>query len=125
MVTSKYYQHLYRLVTNESTQDATGAWVQGSKTWVYVGLCREETNGKGSSVATADGNVLVFSSLVYMPIGTPRIDEGTQILILRNQQDVSNITDTFITDGKISGEVVIIGRCMKFDMGRLHCRMWI
>ena len=125
MVTSKYYQHLYRLVTNESTQDATGAGVQGSKSWVYVGLCREETNGKGSSVATADGNVLVFSSLVYMPIGTPRIDEGTQILILRNQQDVSNITDTFITDGKISGEVVIIGRCMKFDMGRLHCRMWI
>ena len=43
MVTSKYYQHLYRLVTNESTQDATGAWVQGSKTWVYVGLCHRLT----------------------------------------------------------------------------------
>lgn len=125
MVTMQlYYQHLYKFVASESVQDETGAWEKTQGSWVYVGKCREETNGKGSSVATADGKVLVFSSLVQMPVGTARINEGTRILIVRNLP-TSDITETFISNGKTSGEVVIDGCCMKFDMGRLHCRMWI
>lgn len=119
----QYYQHLYRLTNGEAVQGANGQWTQQSASWVYVGLCREETNGKGSSVATADGQVLVFSSLVQMPTGTARIDEGTRVLITRSQHDT--ITETMITQGKLSGEVVATGRCMKFDSGRLHCRMWL
>lgn len=119
----QYYQHLYRMKNQESVQDSNGQWTQKSASWVYVGICREETNGKGSSVATADGKALVFSSLVQMPTGTARIDEGTLVLITRNQH--ATITETMITQGKQSGEVVATGRCMKFDSGRLHCRMWL
>lgn len=125
VIPTQYYQHLYMLSHNESVQDATGAWTKQSGAWAHVGLCREETNGKGSTVATADGQTLVFSSLVQLPVGTPRINEGTQVLVTRSQHTAEELTEGNIADWKRSGEVVAQGKCMKFDNGRLHCRMWI
>jgi hypothetical protein len=111
--------------SSESIQDATGAWTQQSGTWQHVGICREETNGRGSTVSTADGKVIVFASLVQLPVGTTRINEGTIVLITRNKHTDGQITDGNIADWKKTGEVVAQGKCMKFDNGRLHCRMWI
>lgn len=121
----QYPQHLYMLSHSESSQDATGAWTQQSGVWQHVGLCREETNGRGSTVATAEGQVLVFSSLVQLPVETTRINEGTAVLITRSQHTAEQLTDGNIADWKKSGEVVAQGKCLKFDKGRLHCRMWI
>lgn len=121
----QYPQHLYVQSHSEAQQDDTGAWRQTPGVWSYVGACREETNGKGNTVATADGQVLVFASLVQLPVGTPRVDEGKTVLVLRGQAAPDTLTDAFIAEGLHSGEVVIKGVCKKFNMGRLHCRLWI
>ena len=122
---AQYPQHLYMLTQQgESVQDKTGKWVKpGADGWQYVGLCREETNGKGSTVTTADGQVLVFASLIQLPTGTPRVNEGCNVIVTRTQ--LQAITDAYIAEGLRNGQVVAKGVCKKFDSGRLHCRLWI
>lgn len=122
----QYHQHLYALAqSGESVQDATGNWTAKTKSWVHIGLCREETNGKGNTVTTADGQVLVFSSLIQLPTGTTRIEEGKMVIVTRTEVEAASITDAFIAEGLRTGNVVAKGICKKFDNGRLHCRLWI
>lgn len=122
----QYHQHLYVLTQQgESVQNANGSWQAQPTQWAHVGLCREETNGKGNTVTTADGQVLVFSSLIQLPTGTPRVSEGKKVIVTRTQVEAASITDAFIAEGMQNGEVVAKGICKKFDNGRLHCRLWI
>ena len=124
VITPQYYQHLYALQhSGESVQDATGAWVTHPSVWRYVGVCREETNGKGSTIATQDGSVVSFASTIYMPVMAEKVDEGTDVIVLRNQHD--SITRNDIEAWKRTGECVAEGKVMKCDNGRLHTRIWI
>jgi hypothetical protein len=121
-----YYQYLYALCHGEAAKAANGSWDAGGGTWELRGSCREETNGRGSAIQTADGRTLVFSSLVQIPQGTPGIDEGTEVLVTRERLDVSLLYDPgFIAEARISGLIAAQGVCLKYDYGRLHCRMWI
>ena len=124
---AQYPQHLYMFAqSGASTQDSSGHWErpqQSADGWQYVGMCREETNGKGNTVTTADGQVLVFSSLIQLPTGTTRVNDGCTVIVTRTQPQA--ITDAYIAEGLNSGEVVAKGVCKKFDNGRLHCRLWI
>lgn len=123
----QYYQYLYMFAQDAaSTQDSSGHWARPPKSadgWQLVGMCREETNGKGNTVTTADGQVLVFASLIQLPVGTTRVNEGCTVIVTRTQPN--EITDAYIAEGLQSGEVVAKGVCKKFDSGRLHCRLWI
>ncbi|MDR1416320.1 MAG: hypothetical protein LBJ57_02720 [Prevotellaceae bacterium] len=123
----QYPQYLYALRTEEATQNPqTGSWEDSPAAWELMGICREETNGKGHSVTTSGGEAVIFSSLIQIPKGTPRINEGTQVAITREQVAPENLlSDDFRRQGKISGAIVAAGKCMKYDFGRLHCRLWI
>ena len=89
-------------------------------------VCREETNGKGSTIQTADGETRVFASLIQLPKGTAKIPEGTQVIVTREEVEVSQLANTeFVEAAKATGLVVVTGTCEKFDLGRLHCRLWI
>lgn len=122
----QYYQFLYALKNSEAVQDATGSWDTTGGSWELKAACREETNGKGSAIQTADGRALVFSSLIQLPAGTARIDEGTEVMVTREEVDPKELFDQdFIARAKASGLVITTGTCAKFDAGRLHCRMWI
>ena len=122
----QYHQHLYVLTQQgEAVQTATGAWQSQAAVWQHVGLCREETNGKGNTVTTADGQVIVFSSLIQLPVGTDRVDEGCTVIVTHTEVEPSTLTNAYITEGLRCGEVVVKGVCKKFDNGRLHCRLWI
>lgn len=128
MVTTSYQypQYLYALNTGEATQLPNGSWSDNAATWELKVACREETNGKGATIQTADGQSLVFSSLIQIPKGTPRIDEGTQVIVTTEVIDVSQLLNKdYIATAKDSGQIVVIGTCQKYDFGRLHCRMWI
>ena len=81
MVTTSYQypQYLYALQHNgESVQLPNGSWETPAAVWELKATCREETNGKGSTIQTADGKTRVFASLIQLPKGTAKIPEGTQ-----------------------------------------------
>ena len=112
MVTTSYQypQYLYALQhEGESVQLPNGSWKTPAAAWELKAACREETNGKGSTIQTADGETRVFASLIQLPKGTAKIPEGTQVIVTREE----------------AGLVVVTGTCEKFDPGRLHCRLWI
>jgi hypothetical protein len=127
VATFQYPQYLYALRTEEATQAPnTGSWETSPSVWELKGICREETNGKGHTVTTSGGETIVFSSLIQIPKGTPRINEGTQIAVLREEVLPENLlNDDFVAQSKIAGLIIAVGKCMKYDFGRLHCRMWI
>jgi hypothetical protein len=110
----QYPQYLYSKLNGEATQAANGSWVVSAPNWVLSGICREETNGKGTSIQTADGRFLVFSSLIFLPRESAKIQEGSEVLVLKEKAVVVKEDDA-----------IIKGTCLKFDDGRLHCRMWV
>lgn len=124
-IPTQYPHTLYALTTPEATRNANGSWVQGETVWQRIGACREETNGKGSSISTADGNAYVFSSLVQLPVGTARVNEGTEVAVTERELTASELASLDTEEGRRGGLVRIAGTCAKFDNGRLHCRLWI
>ncbi len=129
MVTTSYQypQYLYALQHDgESVQLPNGSWETPAAAWELKAVCREETNGKGSTIQTADGKTRVFASLIQLPKGTAKIPEGTQVIVTREEVEVSQLANTdFVEAAKATGLVVVTGTCEKFDLGRLHCRLWI
>lgn len=129
MVTTSYQypQYLYALQhAGESVQLPNGSWETPAAAWELKATCREETNGKGSTIQTADGETRVFASLIQLPKGTAKIPEGTQVIVTREEVEVSQLANTdFVEAAKATGLVVVTGTCEKFDPGRLHCRLWI
>ena len=125
--TFQYPQYLYALHTGEATQSPTnGSWEPGEKAWELKSICREETNGKGHIIHTTGGDSIVFSSLIQIPVGTERINEGTEIVVTREEIEPSQLLDSdFTQEAKITGLIIAKGKCLKYDFGRLHCRLWI
>jgi hypothetical protein len=127
VTTHQYPQYLYALENAEATKNPnTGSWETPPAVWKLKGICREETNGKGHTIATVNGETIVFSSLIQIPPGTARINEGVEIAVTREEIDPDKLlNEDFRKQGKINGNIVIAGKCMKYDFGRLHCRLWI
>ena len=127
VATHQYPQYLYALHTGEATQSQmTGSFEPGTSEWLLKGICREETNGKGHIIHTSGGDSIVFSSLIQIPAGTERINEGTEIVVTREEIEPLQLLDSDFTEqAKITGLIVAKGTCLKYDFGRLHCRLWI
>ena len=127
VTTFQYPQYLYALHTSESVQNPiNGSWDTGNKEWVLKSICREETNGKGHIIHTTGGDSIVFSSLIQIPAGTKRINEGTEIVVSREEIEPAQLLDSdFTQEAKITGLIIAEGKCLKYDFGRLHCRLWI
>jgi len=125
--TSQYYQFLYALTDTAATQDANGDWSDTDGTWALVTVCREETNGKGSVIQTVDGQSLVFGSLIQIPKGTAKINEGTRVVVTKTTlQTPANLNDAdFVRNQKITGVIIAEGSVLKCDCGKLHNRVWI
>ena len=127
VTTHQYPQYLYALHTGEATQNqTTGSWETGESEWKLKGICGEETNGKGHIIHTTGGDSIVFSSLIQIPTGTERINEGTEIVVAREEIESAQLLDSdFMQEAKITGLIIAKGKCLKYDFGRLHCRLWI
>jgi hypothetical protein len=128
VATPQYPQYLYAMQHEAQAKQNpdTGSWETLTAIWELKGICREETDGKGQSVQTGGGEATVFSSIVCLPQETPRISEGTQVAITREKVKPDDfLSSDFMGQGKISGLIVASGKCMKYDAGRLHCRLWI
>lgn len=127
VVNNQYPHFLYKRTTgSEAVQNANGSWETPDGIWTFHSRCREETNGKGTQIQTASGKFVTFSSLIQIPAGVERIPEGVEIAVTEEQLEPSALLDqTVMEEAKISGLVRISGECLKFDKGRLHCRLWL
>ncbi|MFA5651091.1 MAG: hypothetical protein WC914_08105 [Proteiniphilum sp.] len=123
----QYPQGLFKKTITPSQQLPNGSWTEETEAWQAVSACREETNGRGTMINTADGRAIAFSSLIQAPKGTPRVDEGTEVIISTDAQlDVTKLLNAdFVTTAKQQGIIVAQGTCLKCDSGRLHTRIWI
>lgn len=126
VVNRQYPHYLYKRTTGgEAIQDANGSWDTPDGEWSFHSRCREETNGKGTQIE-AGGKFVTFSSLVQIQAGVERIPEGVEIAVTEEPVEPSMLLDQAKTaEAKISGLVRISGECLKFDKGRLHCRLWV
>lgn len=106
----QYPHYLFTLTTGESAQDENGYWTDEAQQVVFLSKCREETDGRGSEVQTADGTYRKFSSLIQIPKGALMIQEGTSV---------------FVADNEDGSGVRIKGTALKFDKGQLHSRLWV
>lgn len=106
------YPHYLFVVnpTGAATQGENGEWITPATEKVLVGACREETNGRGSQINAADGTFVTFQSLIQLPVGTTPVAVGSKV---------------FVTNDAAGLDVRVSGVCMKFDVGQLHCRLWV
>lgn len=110
MVVKQYPHYLFiEAPVEESVQDENGDWSEETSSSVFVGMCREETNGRGNEVQVG-GLFYKYSSLIQMPKDTQHIREGATVFIANDQSGL---------------DVRIKGTVLKFDSGQLHSRLWL
>lgn len=127
-VASRQYPHyLYKRTSDgEATQDANGSWQTSGAGWTLHSVCREETNGKGTQIQVAHSRFVTFASLIQIPKGVQRIPEGVEIAVADKPLEPSLLLNQkTMEEAKISGIIRISGECLKYDSGRLHCRLWV
>lgn len=126
IINHQYPHFLYvRQSDAEAVQDANGSWTTTGASWKLWASCREETNGKGTQIQAANGRFITFASLIQLPAGTTRVAEGVEVAAAGRELTPDELTDETLQDAKAEGVVRIIGECLKFDIGRLHCRLWV
>ena len=105
----QYPHYLYAVESTETVRDNKGNYVKPTTSEREISICREETNGKGRTIAMG-GEFIVLSSIIYLPLNCEPIKEGTMV-------NIYDIVDVPVL--RISGKV------LKFDRGQLNNRLWI
>ena len=89
-----------------ASQNASGVWTAGA-TGSYSLDCRAEVNGSGRRITSADGALIDYSFLVFMPVMTTVIPPGSDFVL------------TALSDGTITGQV------KRASNGQLNSRLWL
>lgn len=131
VINNQYPHRLYvRASEGEATQDEHGAWRPTPGGWKLSGPCREETNGRGNTIATAGGEFTTYSALVQIPQSyRERIPEGSEVAVADRDltdNEIAALEDPQATQELVrTGVIRIAGKCLKYDAGRLHSRVWV
>lgn len=105
----QYPYFLHHLITVEAVFDeSTATWTDGTEEWIEATKCRDEMNGGGGKITTADGEVYVFGAVVYMPFGVSGIKPGDKIKVIDNDGNI-----------RVSGDV------KNFSKGQLNSKLWV
>jgi hypothetical protein len=89
-----------------ASQNASGIWTAGATT-NYTFSCRAEVNGTGRKIVGNDGALMDFSFVVFMPVTTVVIPDGSDFVL------------TALSNGVISGKV------KRASNGQLNSRLWL
>ena len=106
----QYPHYLFAVNSGDSTQDGNGNWSDSETTNIFISICREETDGRGSEIQVAGGTFHRFTSLIQLPKGAQKVEVGSTVFVA-NKADGTNI--------RIQGVV------LKYDVGQLHSRLWV
>lgn len=127
VINDQYPHYLYTRSSDEATQNEVGSYTTAGAAITLCGRCREETNGKGTRVEVAEGVYRVYTALIQMPAGQPRIPEGTEVFVTSQElEDPELLLDPdSVQELSQSGLLRISGENLKHDQGRLHDRIWV
>ena len=104
----RYPHKLYVSNTGgDSTQDADGNWIESAPAFELAGICREEANGSGRTIALTDGVAFLYSSHIYMPELTSPIEAESKIRV----EDEN-------------GNVRFEGKVARLSIDRKNVRIW-
>lgn len=93
----------------EATYDeSTGNFSENTSQWVEISKCRDEINGGGQKVITEDGEVYVYSAVIYLPKEAPKVLKGQRVLVLDEE-----------------GNIRLTGNSTLFKKEQLHARLWV
>lgn len=100
------YPHTVVISATSSIKNASGNWVSTPGTAVEKS-CRFEPNSGTGKVATADGKMIDYSGIIYMPLPVNALAPGTPVDVL-------------------SGATVLLHSTVKrFNAGQLNARIWL
>ena len=127
VITNQYPHYLYtRTSGGDAVQDENGSWVDAEPTAQFIGVCRDETGGRGSEANVAQAVFRDYTSLIQAPADTVHITEGTEVFVTDTKIEAEQLLDgDFVESATLSGVIRISGTISKFDKGRLHCRIWV
>jgi len=94
------------ITVKAAATQVNGDWVSGSDT-DYTFDCRIEPNGEGNKIAGADGALIDFDFMCYMPQTTTIITSGSAFVV------------TSLNNGTITGDV------KRASNGQLNSRLWL
>jgi len=80
--------------TGEPTINDDGDPVPG-QTVNFQSECRAEPNGKGQSVASADGTIIIPNYTVYMPAAATIIPDGASGTLTKSGKQINAIVKRF------------------------------
>lgn len=125
-ISPQYNHFLYVLDSDEGVYDEEGLLMGSASSWTFWAMCREETNGSGSYIYAAGKGNYQYSALIQMPVGTQYITDGTEVIVSNRELEAEEIDSRDkIADLIRKGVLRIAAASSKFDVGRLHCRMWL
>lgn len=106
------YPHILKfdaVIAEEPYKDENGDTVipPGVVTTIEI-ICRFEPNSKGETIITNDGKSLLYSWMIYMPLG--QLDIPNKIEVIGYQDN-----------GSVKGQ----GTIERFDRGQLNARAWV
>lgn len=101
------YPHTINVNTaGASTQNASGNWVTGPPT-VMMKECRAEPNSSNGKVKSADGTLIDFSWIIYLPLPVDTLAVGSKVIVTSGAETL--LTDTI----------------KRFSRGQLNARIWL
>lgn len=107
----QYPHYIHKVAKCDAYKDDYGRWIQdGTEKIEYVGRCRYEADGRGSTMFLDDGTHVVMSGIVYMPVTDVYKIVGSEIVVSRDK------------DGKdvLCTKIVYSG-----SAGRLNTRLYV
>lgn len=88
--------------------EESGNFIPGSEKWICVSQCRDEGNGGGGKIVTADSEVYVYGAVIYLPKSCPNVDLGAKIQVVDKDGNV-----------RLSGDNKL------FKKEQMHARLWL
>ena len=102
----QYPDNIAITTSASASQNASGVWTSGA-TGSYSLDCRAEVNSAGKRTTSADGALIDYSFLVFLPVMTTVIPPNSDFVL------------TALNNGTITGQV------KRASNGQLNSRIWL
>lgn len=105
--TRQYPHSLIAVVMeDEAERDENGDWIPSNSSLISQ-ACRAEPNGKGGFLTAADGKVIHYEWIIYMPIPDTELKPGTPVTVEWN------------------GDEFAKGIVKRYSRGQFNARVWL